>query len=312
MGKTPFKPQLKALGKEIQEALPDGVAAFLFVQYSESVPLAEIWRSDGAAAGLSGDSKRLLGVCAKRQRSVLVHDAEKDILMKGIKVRTFSSALCVPVLSEDKLFLGSLLALSEEAGAFLKEHRFVLERLSRELTPVLIGSRSLPDRETERGSSSFAFLFSRAALAVFGCALLFLGMWAMAPEPKKKEVRPVVPVEAVDDRAMAACRDFLQKLRDADYDEAWNAFAPELKSRWSRADFADAFEEWAKAGKNQDILGGRKVSKMQTHLGTAQVSLLESPVEGDKGVWDWELVNMQGDWSITSMSGPISSPSKRS
>ena len=132
------------------EGFPEGVKAFLFMVVSDSLPLQEMWRSGDMEKGTGGDGKRVLGICCKRQRSVLIHDAEKDTQMRGIKFRSFLSALSVPIFDQDKSLLGAFLMIAEKPEVFTNEHKFALERAARDYGPTLAGLRRVTQSEEEK------------------------------------------------------------------------------------------------------------------------------------------------------------------
>ena len=298
------------LGKELMEIMPDGTRAFLMLRYSENLPLKELWRSGPASRGIGGDGKRVLGLCFKRERAVLIHDAEKDTQMRGIRARSLSSALCVPIFDDEKSMLGALLLTSDQAGAFAQEHRIAAERSARDFGPVVASLGQLPQVKHEIDPRSFEFLFSRVALGILMVLGVGLAVWATAPSPKRPNPPPSVVLPEVASEPRERSNDFLEALRSADYESAWEFLDPDLRGRWSSADFTRAMSDWAQRGDNSEILKNRKISKEQRHNRTALVLFWESSVQGDRGHWSWELREKGREWSIVRMEGPVNSPAE--
>ena len=304
-------PKLEKMGSNLMEAFPQGVKAFLFMMVSDSMPLQEMWRSGDMEKGTGGDGKRVLGICCKRQRSVLIHDAEKDTQMRGIKFRSFLSALCVPIFDQDKSLLGAILMISEKAEAFANEHKFALERASRDYGPTLAGMRRVTQSEEEKEDSSerFNLLLSPVVLGFTACALLLLGIWLFSPPPKENP-QPTLTTQPreITHQVSVIADQFLKNLQEGQFEQAWLMLSPSLRSRWASTDFTRAWSNWAAEGENSEILKQRQISKLQRHNNQTQVTLLESPVSGDREHWNWELQEIDGEWGISKVSGPLKSP----
>lgn len=302
---------MEKMGSNLMESLPNGVRAFLFIQVSDSLPLQELWRSGCADKGIGGDGKRVLGICSKRQRSVLVHDAEKDTQMRGIKFRSFQSALCVPILDSTRTFIGAILLLADKPETFTNEHKFAVERSARDYGPTLSGMRVVSsEAKEEEKKESVPFYASPLVMSVTAFALMLFVIWIFKPSFDSRDPLPVktVPPPSLSHQAMDTADQFLKSLREGNYDGAWDLLSPDLKARWASADFARSLSNWAEAGANKEILEKRHISKLQRHSGSAQVLLLESSVSGDNGHWNWELRDDDGDWVVADISGPVKSP----
>lgn len=297
------------IGEALLELLPKGVGAFLLVKISDDGTLKTLWRNpDGDEQGTGDDAKRLQGICCKRQRPVLVHDAEKDIQMRGIRVRSFHSALCVPIFNEDKALLGVIFAASSETDTFTNDHRYALERFAREYGPALSALREVPTSDREEKTGRFDFLFTPLVLGTVVFALALFGLWSFAPSAKKPQPTSTMTPQAIKNEPLEVANLFLGELRERNYDSAWARLDSKLKSDWSPARFASQFSTWTDVGDGAKILESRRVSRAQRHNREAQVVLLESTVSGDRGTWVWNLREKDGRWSLTSLDGPVKSP----
>ena len=164
--------------------------------------------------GTGGDGKRVLGICCKRQRSVLIHDAEKDTQMRGIKFRSFLSALCVPIFDQDKSLLGAFLMIAEKPEVFTNEHKFALERAARDYGPTLAGMRRVTQTEEEKEETGerFKLLFSPVVLGFTACALMLLGIWLLPPRRLLRQPPPLSRVRSRTKSRMSP-PDFLPTFR---------------------------------------------------------------------------------------------------
>jgi hypothetical protein len=301
-------PKLEKMGSNLMKTVPVGVRAFLFGQMADSHPLQELWRSGSIDKGTGGDGKRVLGICSKRHRSVLIHDAEKDTQMRGIKFRSFQSALCVPVFDNHKSFIGAILLLSDQTDTFTNEHKFAVERSARDYGPTLTAlGKVTEEAKSEEPTEAATLLLSPVALLSMVLAFVFLGIWSMAPPIKDDTPAPVqtsLP-QSVSHQALDTADQFLASLQQEKYDQAWLLLGPELKSRWAPEDFKRELSSWVGLGDNKEILNARHISKVQRHNRSAQVLIFESTVAGDRERWNWELREENGDWGLTKMEGPI-------
>ena len=269
MSDTPTQhPKLEKMGSNLMEGFPDGVKAFLFIVVSDSHPLQEMWRSGDMEKGSGGDGKRVLGICCKRQRSVLIHDAEKDTQMRGIKYRSFLSALCVPIFDQDKSLLGAILMIAEKAEVFTNEHKFALERAARDYGPTLAGMRRVTQSEEEKEESDerFKLLFSPVFLGFTACALMLLGIWLFSPPAKERpQATATSQPRELTHQVPDIAAQFLSNLQEGQFEQAWLMLSPALRSRWASTDFTRAWSNWVAEGDNNEILKQRQISKLQRH-----------------------------------------------
>ena len=300
--------KFSSLGQRLKELLPESVESYLLVQYSDSLPTKEVWRSDDTTSGVSGDGKRLLGVCAKRQRTVIVHDAEKDTLMRGIKVRSFSSALCVPIFSEDKTLLGTLLLVSKSVGTFTKDHRYAVERFSRDYSAPLESIRATPKRDDSNDNKPPATFTNPFMLAGAILVVVVFGLWMGAPVEKLRYIETEARIVQVNTESRDRATSFLGFLREGDHNAAWESLSPELQSRWPQTEFDSQMANWSEFSTHQEALEARTISTFKRNGRKAQVVLRESRVQNDNGIWSWELEKLDGEWVVTSMKGPVDSP----
>lgn len=299
---------LDKLAAPLLESVPERVGGFVYLRYSERLPLKELWRGGVEGVGTGGDGKRLLAMCEKRQRTVVVHDADKDTQMRGAKVRTFLSALAAPILDENRYLLGVVLMASETVGAFEKEHRYAVERAARDFVPLLAALKSSPAETKGDGSDKATPSSLGVYLYPLGLALLLLVLFAFSPT-YRNDPPPVTVVQPVlNEDAKNVAMEFLESLRTEKYEQAWGKLDRGLRAKWSSQDFAARVNEWKDLGDNRTILSERTISRVQRHNRSAQIVLLESSVAGDRGQWTWEMEKVGGDWTMARLEGPVSSP----
>jgi hypothetical protein len=301
-------PKLEKMGSNLMETVPDGVRAFLFMQVSENLPLKELWRSGDQDKGTGGDGKRVLGICTKRHRSVLIHDAEKDTQMRGIKFRSFLSALCVPVFDKNKSFIGALLLIADGVDAFSNEHKFAVERSARDYGPTLSGMQIVTNPVKKEEPGNAALLFTPAALFATAFAFMLLIIWVAAPPAMEPPPPKKAAAQTVSHNALITADQFLMRLKAEKYDQAWQSLHSSLRSKWSQEEFERAFSSWVEEGNNKEILSQRSISKVQRSSYSAKVLLFESPVEGDNERWNWELEADGSNWGVHKLDGPVQSP----
>lgn len=307
-------PKLEKMGSNLMEQVPEGVRAYLLMEISDSLPLQEVWRSGCQDKGTGGDGKRVISSCMKRERSVLIHDAEKDPQMRGIKFRSFTSALGVPLFDEKKNLVGALFLASDRVGAFTNEHKFSIERMGRDFATTLASMRKLTtDREAPEPDKRVG-MFSPAALVSAGFGLMLLLIWSVGPSEGHVEVKePEQPTFTVtaNNVALDVCGDFLKNLRNEQYDKAWELLDSSLQASWPVDRFTADFSSWTQAGDHKQILEQRYASRLQKEYSLAQVIIEPSPIEGDKDDWVWQLAPRGDSWAVVSMTGPVRSPGSK-
>jgi hypothetical protein len=306
---TQLEARLEKLGTQLMESAPDGVRAFVYMQGTAKSPFKELWRHGSKDKGRGVDGDRVMGACRKRQRTVIVYDAEKDSQMRGIRMRTFHSALCSPIFDDTKTPIGMILMISEQAEAFAKNHRFAVERVARDYAGIIETYRKVPAHK-KKAPSPYDFLYSPITLVASLAILLVLIGWSFAPgDPEPEPHHTAVPNSTVGPTDVA--QDFLVGLQEGRYEDAWAMFDPALRQRWSSEDFHRAMTAWTKDEKNREILAARGPSRVQRQNQTANVSLFESSVVGDSGRWNWELTERSGTWKVTWLEGPVTTPGKK-
>ncbi|MFA5506776.1 MAG: hypothetical protein WC314_19250 [Vulcanimicrobiota bacterium] len=308
-GESEKDPKLERMGTKLIETLPGGVRAFLFLQIADN--LQELWRSGGLDKGTGGDGKRVLGICCKRQRSVLIHHAEKDTQMRGIKFRSFQSALCVPIFAHDKSLLGTILLIADEPESFTNEHKFSVERTARDYSAPLEAKRKVHEAPIKSGEADAPgpLLLSPAVIGSVALAVMLLGIWLFSP-PNKDTHEPTqaAPIESPVIQARETAEQFLASLREERFEQAWMMLAPNLRSRWHDSDFTRTLQDWLAAADHQQVLAKRDIAKVQRQTTSAQVVFFESSVPGDGGHWVWDLAETDGEWKVTAIKGPVNSP----
>lgn len=302
--------RLQRLGTDLLASLPDGIAMVVMYQDAASYSLQEAWRGGVDGLGSGEDAGALVSACLKRQRSVLVHHAEKGTQVRGVEERTFQSALCVPVLGSAGNVLGIIFLASAQPGTFNKEHRYSVERVARDfISPLAALSRSRSSRGREEVEPERKSLFGVSELLLtVAFALMFLTMSYFAPS--KETPQAVKPAVSPEERAQIeeVAGEFLERLQSRKYGDAWMLFDSSLKERWSPDSFFPDLREWREDGDNAKILKGRRVSRVTFDEKGAKVVLLESSVPGDRGHWTWELKKVGEEWYLVGLDGPVPSP----
>lgn len=303
---TQLESRLEKLGAELIATVPDDVRAYVFLQATGKSPLQELWRHGSKDSGKGIDGERVIGACRKRQRTVLVYDAEKDSTMRGVSMRTMLSAVCTPILDETRTPIGLILVTSKRAETFNKDHKFAIERMARDYAAVLDAYRKVPTQEKVE-PAALGFFYSPLTLIAAVSILLVLLGWSFAPgDPEPAPDPTSVPNSTVGPSEVA--QDFLKSLQEDKYAEAWALFDSGLQQRWPSEEFDKAFSEWVGREQNREILLGRAPSRVQRQNEKARVLLFESSVEGDGGRWSWDLTRRDGEWRISVLDGPIQSP----
>jgi GAF domain len=301
-------PKLKSMEARILDLLPESSQAELFLCVSEKAPLKLIWASHGREAHEANDQVRLRNTCRKRQRTVLVHDAEKDSLLRNIEKRTLRSALCVPVLDESKQLIGLLCLFSDKVEAFTNQDKFAWKREARNCAPLLQSKFRLEEKVRTEKKSPYAYLYSPLTLitaAILGLGLFF---WTLAPADKAPQPDPTaIPNSTYGPRSVG--QTFMDHLQKEELTQAWQLLDPTLQNRWSEVDFVSQFESWSKADNHKAILEQRSISQLQRSDDRAKAIFYATEVEGDDGRWNWEFRESNGSWKLVWMEGgPVESP----
>lgn len=301
--------KFEALGSTLLDFAPEGAEAYVYAYFNENLPPRELWRSGKSEVGTGGDAKRVLGVCRHGKIAVVIDDAEKDDHMKGIKVRSFASAMAVPVFDSDETLAGMLLLASSDLSAFGKEHQDKMERAAQDFAEPIVAVRQIPgpldsSDSDEPGSSSSPLVAVSLLLA-----MVVLGLWMLGPSDPPASAKQAVKVSTeVKGRAEM----FLDKLRKEKPRDAWFILNDDLKSRWPKDDFVIQATRWSNRENNLEILNERRISQVQKKADRFQVVLFQSSHAGDSGPWHWEFKKEKNRWHISSMSGPLQSPSPKS
>lgn len=301
--------ELNDLGSKLIDELPEGARAFLLIRLAENLPLQELWRSGSKDKGTGGDGKRVLGSCVEQKSTVSIKDSADDPRMRGIKFRSFASALGVPILHQDRV-VGAIFVASDKIDAFDQAQQSRIEIMVREYGPILSRLGKLTEDRPEPEPVPGAFLFSPAALVSVVVALLLGVIWFVAPSETAVVSPQPTPRFAISstNAALDASQDFLNQLRAGEYDAAWAMLEPELQKRWGQEDFARAVSEWVQVGENKAILELRGFHQVQKDGPAVKALLLKTEVAGDDRDWVWELLRNDEGWTIASLDGPIKSP----
>lgn len=298
-------PKIKTLGKRLLSAAPSGAEAYVHLFVLKDSSSQEVWRS-GASVGPEG--KRLLEICTKRRRSVLIHDGTKDNLLRGLESTGLRSALAVPVLKPDRSLLGTVLLASPQVGAFTKEHRFSVERLAREFITPLAGIQHAPATKQESELEESDYYRSPIVITIFLIAVFLLVLWIVAPPKSKIRTEDSVPVVVVQNEAKDAADLILKGFKEANYEDTWYKFHDKLKSKWAPGRFSSQAQNWANSENNQEFLAKQTIVRVNRQRRKAKVYFSQSGTLDDIGPWVWELEREKTRWSLIRMDGPLESP----
>lgn len=299
--------EIKAISAKLLSRFPDGQIARIFLRATYTSSMRQVWASEGAPEVVGMDGERIIGTVEKRQRSVLVYDAAKDSLLRGVEVRRFQSCLCVPVFDEYKFLVGLLFVASERASAFSADDRLEVERLAREsskLSPTEPGQKPPPPADASGGT--FELLMSTPVK--LGAILLLIFLTLAAIGPAKIADAPPPQTERVELTPAETVAKFAQHLRVGEFAVAWQMMHPSLQERASQNAFVSEFQNWSSEPRNQRSLLSRRMPVVKVE-GERATATFHKP-EGAQGEsdWIWELSRDKLGWSITSLKGPIDRP----
>ena len=293
--------RLKKLTAEVQKNLPGQASGHVLFKKLDRSPWSVLWSTSGEKLEGKADLGRLTGACDKRQRTVVIYEAESDPLVRSVATRNFQSALCAPVLDETKHLIGLLLLESNVPRAFEPGDRFKWEQLARELGRVLPEYRISVDAQVTRRASKYDFLFNKTFAMIFALVAVMGLFWLLAPSPDKPAPLPAAQTRNDPQPVKEAAERFLQGLQTEDYEKAWTLLDPDLKRRWPSAEFVNLMRD-----KGQS-LQKRSLSRVQRTGEKAVVYLFPPPQGSDK--WTWTLRQTNQGWCVTELrGGPVESP----
>ncbi len=195
---------------------------------------------------LSAVAQKVIATCAKRQRTVALHDAEVDPLTVGMGGAEFRSALAVPILDSSSTPIGILYAENSEPGVFGREQKMMTERLARAVSPKLPVWSPLPTPE-QRGSAEPPPIDIRMVGLIGALSIFFLVSWAFSLRERSRQPPPPPPVQKLIDerpRAERAMGAFVNLLRMRNYEQAWRLLHPDLQERVELERFVQASYTW--------------------------------------------------------------------
>lgn len=300
--------QIENLAQKICQGLTSSGRARLYLRKVDGKPLSVAWESHkGCSEHL--EFSRILGACEKRQRTVVILDANKDSLLRDIQPRTIQSAMGIPIFDEDKHLIGVFYVEDQDkVEAFPSSDKFEWERRVREFGPLLSARRNVLEKQKMQRKTPYDFLFSPLTLAVAGVLLLTSIVWLMAPADKV----PPPPRETKKNATIGphkVAEQYAQYLREGSFEQAWLLLDPVVQVRWPLGEFSSQHSTWVKAKDHADSLANREIGRVQRSQGEASVKLFPSGQSGDVTKWVWHLRETSKGWKLTSTEGgPVISP----
>lgn len=306
MGQHSANPKLHKVGVKLAQTFPNADRVAIYAKALNTNPMQEIWCKGSPGEFIGMDGERVIGTCQKKGRPVLITDADKDPLLRGVEKRHFSSCMCIPVLDDSRSMIGLLYLTSDKSKEFSVQGRFAAEGLAREVSEILQAGSEV-DGETDPSPigllSSPSVLISLASVIVVMLMLVFV---ASSGGGQKGE-----EVTSDSSGAREAGRQFARYLRMGEFAPAWELLDPELQQSWSMASFRTQMEVWTSQEINQRILLEKKLSGLKFRDGTAHAIFYPTGIEGDTDVWEWELKKLDGQWRLIKMDGgPVKSPKR--
>lgn len=301
--------QLEAVGQKLLEKFADGEVVRVFLRATHTAPLKQEWSSDGAPEVVGMDGERILGTVEKRQRSVLVYDASKDSLLRGVECPQLKSCLCVPIFDDYKFLIGLIFVSATQENHFSNEDRLELERLSRDCSRLSAGNAEAVSKSSDDNlpGSSLDVLFSAPAQLAGLLMVMLLGIMAIGPARLVDAPQPKATVKTVTGPREASAT-FAQHLRVGEFADAWLTLAPELRSRWPQAEFVSAFTAWTADELHQQSLLSRKLPVVKQSGSEAEVTFLKPPESDDERDWVWKMTSTESGWQVSAMKGPVDGP----
>lgn len=296
--------RLEEMGAKLGAIVPDGVGIFIFLKVSDGQPFRQLWKSKGATGSGGGDAKRLLSICEKRQRSVFVHNAEKDTQMSGIKVHGFLSALCTPVFDAQKEVVGTIFVTSSQPEAFSKDHKFAVERMARDYCPVLSGVRVYPvnsSSDTTAPDRSTSWM-SPTSLGLVLFASVFFLVWLLSLPSGESSSKKVV-VENSKPGPSVVAHQFLGILGRHRFREAYRLLSQDLQSEISIEEFEEVMSAWFHDERNRWEFQYRLPSRESKSGLKADIYIAAPPQKRQGRSWHWVLEESDDGWKIDKLDG---------
>lgn len=315
-----YKVVRQPVGK-LRQDLADGTRLLVFYLEPFSEELRACWPLNDVP-DLSDVASKVIGACAKRLRPVMIHDVKVDPLTGGSGEARFSSALAVPLLDESNNMVGILYADHPEVGAFTKQHRLVMERLARSLTPKLPIWSPNPIKEMGEQEKTPAFDYRWAAAAGL-LVVFFLVFWTISLGQKTAKPTPLATTQAIKDERPPATRtmaSFISLLQLRQFEQAYKMVHPELQAALSEADFVQQTSQWFAHEGNVWGFNRREMRVDKESESQASFRLEPTKELGEEPSWQWEVSlyqpeaqgeeTPQAEWRVNRLrGGPFSSSS---
>lgn len=300
--------EIQAVGSNLLSKFSDGQVVRIFLRATHTSPLKQVWASDGAVRMDGLDGQRVVGATEKRQRSVLIYDASKDSLLRGVEEREFMSCLCVPIFDDYKYLTGTLFVSSERVSMFSHEDRLELERVARDCSKLsVVESVTSKASPAESGSEGMrAFLLSTPVVLGAFLVAMFLLLAAIGPanitntEPPAVERTELTPAEITFV--------FAEHLRVGEFASAWQMLDPATQAQIRQSEFVERFQNWSSQPSHQQSLLTRRLPVLTVEENRATATFLKPEGSDQESDWIWELTLRNGRWTVTSLRGPVISP----
>ncbi len=278
--------EIKVLSSKLTSRFPEGQTMRVFLRATPTSPLRQVWSAEGTPEVVGMDGERIIGTVEKRQRSVIIYDASKDSLLKGVEVRRFQSCLCAPIFDEYKFLTGLLFLASERVSAFSADDRLELERLARDCSKWSFsepGQKNPP--APQPSGSTLELLFSPPVK--LASVIIFIFLILAAVGPAKIADAPPVEVGQVELSPADAVTKFAQHLRVGEFAAAWLMTHPSFQNSTSQIAFVTEFQHWSSELKNQHSLLARKLPVVRVD-GERAVATFHKPEDAqDESDWVW-------------------------
>lgn len=305
MSKSSENPKIELLAQQLQEVAPQAAQIRVFFLQSNATSPREIWASPPNTGPSKVAEQRVIGLCKKRGRSVLIFNTRTEDTLRNAPLDNFGSGLCVPIFDESKVPTGFFLLSSPNTDAFVSRHRFAIEQIAQRVAPQFHDIQVLPEfasektRHSNTGLPIFKLGFALLGLILLGgLGLFFLPNSSTTTSPERTSSDSSTRYQPKE-----LASQFGRHLKVGEFAQAWKLLDPRLQELWALEDFRFQMQGWSKSEENQSILLQRKLSGVRSKKDTAIITFFPSSVPGDSGTWTWTLERVEDHWRISKLEG---------
>jgi hypothetical protein len=298
-----YKIVRNAAGK-LRKELPPKTRLFIFFLEPFSQEMQVCWPLNDVPE-VTQATDVLVQTCMKRERSIVVHDAETDVLLKGIAIPHFSAAACTPLFDPEGIAMGVIYADHIKAGMLEKEQRLLLERLAREQKkriPRWTIASKVPTKKVAAKETWYdpkVAMVSLLVFAFFGIAWIF----APADSPKGPGTGGASPIAKRIQEPQDIVRTQLSLLSLRQYHQVYQMLDTESQAAVSEEEMTKRVTEWFSDEGNRWEFG-RRVIRPGPAESKSVIVYVEPGVNKDElETWDYELVLEDKEWCIRGVSG---------